>query len=515
MSNRERTVSEEDLARLKRAREEAQSQYNALLTTLDAGVNRLQDLPHPPPAPDETQVTPLNTRWEILAARRAFPAGWRGRFARLVWAVVEPALATQQAFNSALVDHVNRNITPQREIPKAATSTITLVQQQVNQVIHFQKCLMAYLQLVTPYVDTKDYEFAGLAQRVVEDVQQELDQIDRTARGLAAGLSGVSDEMLRRFESLLARDQRYTGQMDALRSSIAVAQQQITALKREFAGAPGAQGATGATGASGASGASGAATGTVGPPQPALPALPAQPALPAPTDSWKYVGFEDLYRGSQDDIRARQEIYLPLFEGASDVLDIGCGRGEFLDLLATHGIRARGLDLNHEMVEVCRTRGLDVTEGDALGYLRTLPDESLGGVLAAQVVEHLEPQYLLQVLDQAGRTLKPGATMVLETINVACWLAFFESYIRDITHVRPLHPDTLKYLVTASGFVDVNVQFGSSIDPANRLQPVSRVARTAGDDALRSLADTFDGNVERLNRLMFTHLDYAVIARRP
>jgi SAM-dependent methyltransferase len=505
MSNRERTVSEEDLVRLKRAREDTQEKYNALLTTLDAGVNQLQDLPHPPPAPDETQVTPLNTRWEILATRPAFPAGWRGRFARLVWAVVEPALATQQAFNSALVDHVNRNITPQREIPKAAASTIILVQQQVNQIIHFQKCLMAYLQLVTPYVDTKDYEFAGLAQRVVEDVQQELDQVDRTARGLAAGLSGVSDEMLRRFESLLARDQRYTGQMDALRSSIAVAQQQITALKREFTGAQGAPGAPGAPGGPVAT----AVTGAAG------AARPPGAATPAPTDSWKYVGFEDLYRGSQDDIRARQEIYLPLFDGAADVLDIGCGRGEFLGLLATSGVRARGLALNNEMVEVCRARGLDVTEGDALGYLRTLPDESLGGILAAQVVEHLEPQYLLQVLDEAGRTLKPGAPMVLETINVACWLAFFESYIRDITHVRPLHPDTLKYLVTASGFVDVNVQFGSSIDPANRLQPVSRVARTAGDDALRSLADTFDGNVERLNRLMFTHLDYTVIARKP
>jgi S-adenosylmethionine:diacylglycerol 3-amino-3-carboxypropyl transferase len=167
------------------------------------------------------------------------------------------------------------------------------------------------------------------------------------------------------------------------------------------------------------------------------------------------------------------------------------------------------------MVEVCRARGLDVTEGDALGYLRTLPDESLGGLIAAQVVEHLDPQYLLQLLDEIQRTLKPGSTVVLETINVACWLAFFESYIRDITHMRPLHPDTLKYLVTASGFVDVNVQFGASIDPANRLQPVSRAARTAGDEALRSMADTFDGNVERLNRLMFTHLDYAVVARRP
>jgi O-antigen chain-terminating methyltransferase len=227
------------------------------------------------------------------------------------------------------------------------------------------------------------------------------------------------------------------------------------------------------------------------------------------------VGFEDLYRGSRDDIRARQEIYLPLFEGATDVLDVGCGRGEFLDLLTNRGIRARGLDLNHEMVQVCRTRGLDVTEADALSYLRSLPDESLGGLIAAQVVEHLEPQYLLQLLDEIQRTLEPGSAVVLETINVACWLAFFESYIRDITHVRPLHPDTLKYLVTASGFVEVNVQFGASVDPANRLQPVSRAARRTGDDALRSLADTFDGNVERLNRLMFTQLDYAVIARKP
>jgi 2-polyprenyl-3-methyl-5-hydroxy-6-metoxy-1,4-benzoquinol methylase len=492
LGERERTVSQEDLARLKLAREEADGRYNAALTDLDAAISRLQDLPHPPPAPDETQVTPLNSRWDILAARPALPAGWRGRLARFVWAMIEPALATQQAFNSALVDHINRNIAPQREIPKAVASTIGLVQQQVDQLIHFQSRLIVYLQQVTPYVDTKDYEFAGLAQRVAEDAQQELDQLARTARGLAGGLSGVSDEMLRRFESLLARDQRYTGQIDALRSSIAVAQQQVSALKREVA-------AGGRTHAAGDA-----------------PSAPIAPGAPGgPGDSWKYVGFEDLYRGSQDVIRARQEVYLPLFARAADVLDVGCGRGEFLDLLAARGVSARGLDLNHEMVEVCRARGLDVTESDALSYLRQLPDESLGGLIAAQVVEHLEPQYLLQCLDEFQRVLRPGSTMVLETINVACWLAFFESYLRDITHVRPLHPDTLTYLVTASGFVDVNVQFAAPTDPANRLQPVSRAARTAGDEALRSLADTFDGNVERLNRLMFTHLDYAVIAQRP
>ncbi|MGH9174967.1 MAG: hypothetical protein ACRD1H_11445, partial [Vicinamibacterales bacterium] len=110
--------------------------------------------------------------------------------------------------------------------------------------------------------------------------------------------------------------------------------------------------------------------------------------------------------------------------------------------------------------------------------------------------------------------LRPGSTLILETINAACWLAFFESYLRDITHVRALHPDTLKYLVTASGFLDAVVQFTAPVDAANRLQPAPRAAR-GGGDALDALTETFDGNVDRLNRLLFTSLDYAVIARRP
>jgi SAM-dependent methyltransferase len=134
------------------------------------------------------------------------------------------------------------------------------------------------------------------------------------------------------------------------------------------------------------------------------------------------------------------------------VLDVGCGRGEFLDLLAERGIAGRGVDLNHEMAELCRARGLDVTEADAVGYLSGLPDASLGGIFAAQVVEHLEPGYLLRFLELAFHKLRPGGRIVLETLNPACWVAFFESYIRDITHRWPLHPDTLKYLVTASGF---------------------------------------------------------------
>ncbi|MBA3269979.1 MAG: class I SAM-dependent methyltransferase [Acidobacteria bacterium] len=490
MAERRRSVSVDDLARLKREREEADERYNAALTALDNAIHAVPELPHPPPDPDETLVTPINTRWEILKARPVSPAGWRGRVAAFVWELIEPTFAAQQSFNAALVDHLNRNIAAQREIPKSIASTLALLRQQLDLMLYFQ----SFLQQMTSYVDTKDHEFTGLGRRVIEDAQEEVERLDRMTRGLAAGLSGVSDEMLKRWESLLARDQRYSGRIDEIRSSLAVAQQQVAALKREFE-RPRAV----------------ASTATV----PSEGQVIRREDEAASTSSWKYVGFEDLFRGSRDEIRARQEGYVPLFAGASDVIDVGCGRGEFLDLLTASGIGARGLDLNHEMVELCQARGLDVAEGDAVSYLRVQPDASLGGLIAAQVVEHLEPQYLLQFLEQAQRTLRPGATIVLETINVACWLAFFESYIRDITHARALHPATLKYLVTASGFVDAEVQFKEPVDPANRLQPVPRAVRQGGDDILGALADSIDGNVERLNRLMFTHLDYAVVAKRP
>jgi 2-polyprenyl-3-methyl-5-hydroxy-6-metoxy-1,4-benzoquinol methylase len=492
-----RTVSEEDLARLKRDREETDRRYNAALTELDAAIRGLPGIPHPPPPPDETQVTPLNTSWEILKTPPPMPGGVRGRLARFVWRLVEPALMSQQAFNSALVDHLNRNLPPQREVVKAIESTIALVRQQIEQLVHFQSRLILYLQQITPYVDTKNYEFAAIGRRITEDAHEELVRIDRTVRGLAAALSGVSDEMLRRWESLLARDQRYTGRMDEIRTSLAVAQQQVTTLKREFERIAASRTIAPAA-------AEGAPT--------AASVPPSQSSIA--TEAWKYVGFENLFRGSTDEIRARLEDYAPLFEGASDVLDVGCGRGEFLEILGARGVRARGIDLNHEMVESCRARGLDVVEADALGYLRSQSDESLGGLIATQVVEHLEPPYLLALLDQAQQVLKPGSRIVLETINAACWLAFFESYLRDITHARALHPDTLRYLVTASGFVDAEVRFKAPVEPANRLRRAPAAARDSSE-GLAALSDAFDDNVERLNRLLFTHLDFAVIARRP
>src|SRR5205823_48288 len=111
-----------------------------------------------------------------------------------------------------------------------------------------------------------------------------------------------------------------------------------------------------------------------------------------------YRGFEDRFRGSIDEIREKQRVFVPLFAGANNVLDVGCGRGEFLSLLKEHRIGARGIDTNGDMIAAARSRGLDVVQADARAYLDTLPDASLGGVISSQVIEHLQPSYVLELL---------------------------------------------------------------------------------------------------------------------
>jgi O-antigen chain-terminating methyltransferase len=228
--------------------------------------------------------------------------------------------------------------------------------------------------------------------------------------------------------------------------------------------------------------------------------------------SLTYVGFEDRFRGTQDDIRSRLADYLPLLSSASDVVDVGCGRGELLELLRQNGVSARGVDTNDGMVQLCRSRGLDVGQGDALGYLERQADGSIGGLAAIQVVEHFEPAYLLRFLETAFHKMRPGAPMILETINPACWMAFFETYIRDVTHKQPLHPETLRYLVQAGGFSSVDVHFRSPVRESDRLDRVSS-ADTA-PAALRRVIEAVNDHAEKLNSRLFSSMDYAIIARR-
>lgn len=231
-----------------------------------------------------------------------------------------------------------------------------------------------------------------------------------------------------------------------------------------------------------------------------------------------YRGFEDRFRGSIDEVRAKQRVHLPTFAGASDVVDIGCGRGEFLSLLNDARVTARGVDTNREMIAEARARGLDVVEGDALEYVRSLPQASIGGAIASQVIEHLEPAYVVSLLSATFDKLRPGAPMVLETINPACWLAFFSSYLRDFTHVWPVHPETLQYLMQAAGFKRVEIKYTEQAPDAVRMRVVDPASLTGINPettrALKTLADAYNANASILNSLLFTWMDYSAIGYR-
>src|SRR5439155_7888229 len=251
------------------------------------------------------------------------------------------------------------------------------------------------------------------------------------------------------------------------------------------------------------------ASGASRPPSPESRIPSPEPRIPNPDIT--YAAFEDTFRGSTEEIRNKQRAYVPLFAGRTDVVDIGCRRGEFLDLLKQAGVPARGVDVNREMAADARERGLDAVEGDALAYLSLRPEASLGGLFAAQVVEHLEPSYLMRLLATAFQKLRPGSPIVLETINPACWLAFFSSYLRDFTHVRAMHPDTLQYLLQATGFERVTIRYSAPVPEHTKMQPVHLPAEAlaAADPASRAVVDVanaVNANAAILNSLLFTHL---------
>ena len=328
-----------------------------------------------------------------------------------------------------------------------------------------------------------------------------VDEVAVRIDGISASIQGVSDELWRRWEATEARfaaaderEQRVVQHVEELRTTVGHVQHAVLTLERELRRV------------------------TVGVPDAASPPVDAGPTrVEEALDAYTYVGFENCFRGSEAEIRGRQVDYVPLFDGAADILDVGCGRGEFLDVLRERGITARGIDLNSAMVEACRSRGLEAEVGDALAYVRGLPDTSLGGLFAAQVVEHLDPQHLIRLLAVAFQKLRPGSKIVLETINPQCWFAFFDSYLRDITHVQPLHPETLQYLLVANGFQRTTIRYSAPYPEHAKLQHVTLTSRPGPTPRSRNLTRAvavLNANVDTLNHLLFTHMDYAVIGER-
>ena len=152
--------------------------------------------------------------------------------------------------------------------------------------------------------------------------------------------------------------------------------------------------------------------------QPQLPEKSAH-LLPAQErqDDYAYFLFENLYRGDETAIKQRQATYLHYFQNCTNVLDIGCGRGEFLELLREHNIAGYGVDVNQTMIHYCQKKGLNVEEADVFAHLQSLPDNSLDGIFTAQMVEHCSPKHLSRLLQLCFEKLQSQKYLVVETQN--------------------------------------------------------------------------------------------------
>ena len=212
-----------------------------------------------------------------------------------------------------------------------------------------------------------------------------------------------------------------------------------------------------------------------------------------------YMALEDQFRGSREEIKERLRIYLPILKEAKlgsekmPILDVGCGRGEWLELLKEQNLKAQGVDINRVLSENCREQGLDVIERDVIVHLRSLPDASLGAVTGFHIIEHLPFEVVVNLIDEIVRVLKPGGVAILETPNPENVLVGSNTFYLDPTHRNPLPSALVKFIAEARGLCRVEVMHLHS-------QDVHRV-KEAGLDEM----------TKRFNDLFYGPLDYAVV----
>ncbi len=229
-----------------------------------------------------------------------------------------------------------------------------------------------------------------------------------------------------------------------------------------------------------------------GTPNPQPPPGGADP-VSAPASALDYSHFAERFRGTLEEIRRNMEFYRPFFAKCDNVLDIGCGRGEFLEVMRDAGVHARGIDLSAESVQRCRENGLDAEVADLFTYLAAQPDGEFDGILSSQVVEHLPPERLPRMILLCASKLRRGGLLAIETPNPECLAIFATYFYLDPTHTRPMPHPYLRFCMEEAGLTAIEV---------HRLAPAI--------DVLPELA----GLPEDFRERFFGYFDYAIIGRK-
>lgn len=223
-------------------------------------------------------------------------------------------------------------------------------------------------------------------------------------------------------------------------------------------------------------------------------------------DTWYgHDQFTAFFRGGSDDLRSRYTELAKEFIGCDPVVDLGFGRGEFMELLTELGVEVRGVEPDAQLVSSARGRGLEVEQGVAVEYLRGLEPGSLGGIVMIQVIEHLSPQHVIDFVALAAEKLRPGGKVVIETVNPASLYTYARAFWVDPDHVRPVHPGFMEFLFREAEFARIAIEYRSPVAENESL------VNLPGDDPQTRLVNE---NFERIGALLFGAQDYAVIATR-
>jgi SAM-dependent methyltransferase len=231
------------------------------------------------------------------------------------------------------------------------------------------------------------------------------------------------------------------------------------------------------------------------------------PSAPRPSppvsDALDYYAFEARFR-PEEAVRERQQIYVEILRGLDPVVDLGCGRGELVELLGQAGTRAYGVDVNADFIAAGAERGVEILREDAVGHLESVDPGSLGAVVASHLIEHLPGETVAYLVKLAFDRLRTGGVLVLETPNPESLIAGSVNFHRDLTHLRPIHPETLEFVCSAVGFGRVEIR---RLSPTPEAELLPTVRREVGP-----LAGDLNTVIDALNERLYGYQDYAVIA---
>ncbi len=419
------------------------------------------------------------------------------RLARpFVQPLIDPYLDRQERFNAEVVRHLN-------ELGRRLEQRLDRIGREIEQFIGDPGLLEARLDAVLAEYD----EALRVRHTVLFDgLEEEIVALRSLVRDAAAGLEEklrfLEVRFVERAQAIDARFEEKDRVLESLQArASAVADAELLQTRRMLKEVLAAARTSDAGARSEANG--------------SAPATPDWQRLARWLEDDDYRAFQHRFRGDEEEIAARLRAHLELFRGApGPVADLGCGRGEFLELLTAAGIDALGVELNEAEVEEGRRRGLVVERADLFAWLQERPAESLGGIFMAQVIEHLPPPSWQRLVELAASRLKPGGRLLVETINPESLYALARAYVIDPTHTRPVHPQLLAFLARRAGFDPVEVRYQGEVPEGERIPPVDEEPFLE-HPAVLSLVRQINQRLGRIDRLCCGPQEYALVATLP